>query len=325
VDVMEETTVKRLRDTCLAAWNRIDILHYNVGIYLSGGDAPILDIEAGAFSHILDVNLRGMLLAAKHILPVMREQRAGVIINVGSIAAIMTFPAVAYKTSKAGVVTLTEHIAIANAAYGIRANVILPGLIETPMAVEPELGRGVSREEVIAQRRKRIPLAGRGGLPWDGLGRQELTRRDQNPGDKSDDHDQRPGQCREAAGFHPQQPGDVRPLRYGHEGEAGSRVAEEGHAQRAERNRDDDRADRRPRDGQEPTVKAGPMEIGDLKGNGWPWPHAQLMIATVSACRPIVCTVRLRCPARSCGRIITRYSTPPRAAAATMASSIASQ
>jgi NAD(P)-dependent dehydrogenase (short-subunit alcohol dehydrogenase family) len=167
VDVTQESTLERLRDVCLAAWHRLDILHYNVGIYLAGGDAPILDIEAGAFSHVMDVNLRGMLLAAKHVLPVMREQRAGVITNVGSIAAIMTFPTVAYKTSKAGVVALTEHVAIANAAYGIRANVILPGLIETPMAVEPELGRGVSREEVIAQRKKRIPLKGRGGQPWD--------------------------------------------------------------------------------------------------------------------------------------------------------------
>lgn len=167
VDVTNESAVERMRDICLAAWGCLDILHYNVGIYLAGGDASILEIEAEAFSHIMDVNLRGMLLAAKHVLPPMRAQRAGVITNVGSIAAMMNFPTVAYKTSKAAVVTLTEHIAIANAEYGVRANVILPGLIDTPMAVQPELGHGASRDEVVAQRMKRVPLKGRGGQPWD--------------------------------------------------------------------------------------------------------------------------------------------------------------
>jgi NAD(P)-dependent dehydrogenase (short-subunit alcohol dehydrogenase family) len=97
----------------------------------------------------------------------MREQRAGVITNVASIAAVMNYPTVAYKTSKAGVIALTEHLAITNAEYGIRANVILPGLIDTPMAVEPQLGLGVRREDVVAQREDRVPLKGRAGKAWD--------------------------------------------------------------------------------------------------------------------------------------------------------------
>jgi NAD(P)-dependent dehydrogenase (short-subunit alcohol dehydrogenase family) len=167
VDVESEADLERLRDVCVSAFGRIDILHNNVGVSRGGGDAPVVEIAADAFSHVVDVNLRGMVLAAKHVLPLMRDQRAGVITNVSSIAAVMNYPTVAYKTSKAGVIALTEHLAITNAEYGIRANVILPGLIDTPMAVEPQLGPGVRREDVVAQREERVPLKGRAGRAWD--------------------------------------------------------------------------------------------------------------------------------------------------------------
>jgi NAD(P)-dependent dehydrogenase (short-subunit alcohol dehydrogenase family) len=167
VDVTDEPGIERMRDACLDEWGRVDILHNNVGIWLAGGDASILDIDAASFSHMFDVNLRGMALTAKHILPVMRAQRAGVITNVGSIAALMTFPTVAYKTTKAGVATLTEHIAIANAEYGIRANVILPGLIDTPMAVEHQISDGSGRDDIVAGRMERVPLKTRSGRAWD--------------------------------------------------------------------------------------------------------------------------------------------------------------
>lgn len=166
-DVKIEADLDRLRDACLAAWGRIDILHNNVGVSRAGGDASVTEITPEAFSNVLDINLRGMVLAAKHILPVMREQRAGVITNVASIAAVMNFPTVAYKTSKAAVIALTEHLAITNAEYGIRANTILPGLIDTPMAVEPRLGPGIRREDVVAAREEEVPLKGRGGKAWD--------------------------------------------------------------------------------------------------------------------------------------------------------------
>ena len=69
----------------------------------------------------------------------------------------------AYKTSKAGIIALTEHVAMGNAAHGIRANCILPGLINTPMAIEgysQQLGR--DREDVIAARHARVPMGAMG-------------------------------------------------------------------------------------------------------------------------------------------------------------------
>jgi NAD(P)-dependent dehydrogenase (short-subunit alcohol dehydrogenase family) len=149
-------------------WGRVDVLHNNVGISLAGGDAPVEEIDADAFDRITAVNLRGMVLACKHAIPVMREQGGGVIITISSIAAVINYPYVAYRTSKAGVIALTEQVAITNARYGIRANAILPGLMDTPMAVENRVGRGgATREEVVAQRNARVPLGARMGTAWD--------------------------------------------------------------------------------------------------------------------------------------------------------------
>jgi NAD(P)-dependent dehydrogenase (short-subunit alcohol dehydrogenase family) len=98
----------------------------------------------------------------------MREQRAGAIINVSSIAAVCATPIVAYKASKAGVNAYTQSLAIGNAKHGIRANVIMPGLMNTPMAVEGiASARGVSKEDLIRMRDALVPLGGKMGTAWD--------------------------------------------------------------------------------------------------------------------------------------------------------------
>ena len=74
----------------------------------------------------------------------------------------------AYKTSKAGVNALTHQIAMENAEYNIRANAILPGLMNTPMAVEGiSKARGIPREELISKRDKSVPLGAKMGTAWD--------------------------------------------------------------------------------------------------------------------------------------------------------------
>ena len=167
VDVTQEGDLARMVGVCSELWGGVDILHNNVGISREGGDASITEITPEAFTRITDINLRGMVLACKHALPVMREQGGGVIVNIASVAGRIDFPWIAYQTSKAGVVILTEHLAITNAKYGIRANAILPGLMDTPMAVEGQLRGGVTRDVVLAQRSARTPLKGRPGNAWD--------------------------------------------------------------------------------------------------------------------------------------------------------------
>jgi NAD(P)-dependent dehydrogenase (short-subunit alcohol dehydrogenase family) len=75
---------------------------------------------------------------------------------------------VAYKASKAAVNALTHSIATGNARYGIRANVIMPGLINTPMAIEGiSKARGIAKDDLISERNSRVPLGRKMGTAWD--------------------------------------------------------------------------------------------------------------------------------------------------------------
>ena len=167
-DVTDEQSVQETVARCVAEFGRVDILHNNVGASLGAGDAPVVDVSSEAFDNVVKVNLKSALLSTKHVLPAMRAQRSGVILYMSSIAAITDYPTIGYKTAKAGVIALMQNVAITNAPWGIRANAILPGLINTPMAIEPRIGRdGLSREEVVANRDAQVPLGGRMGSAWD--------------------------------------------------------------------------------------------------------------------------------------------------------------
>jgi NAD(P)-dependent dehydrogenase (short-subunit alcohol dehydrogenase family) len=167
-DATDENSLRELFLRCLDEWGRIDILHLNVGVSLAGGDAVITEIDGDAFDRVMTINLKSMVLACKLVLPIMREQQAGSITTISSIAALIDYAYISYKTSKAGVVALTQHVAITNARYGIRANVILPGLMNTPMAIENRIGvLAATREEVIARRDEQVPLRGKMGTAWD--------------------------------------------------------------------------------------------------------------------------------------------------------------
>lgn len=167
-DVTKESTLAAAMKTAHARWGRVDILHNNVGVSIAGGDAPLLEITEQAFDRICAINLRGTIMACKHVLPIMRRQRSGVIINISSIAAWEEYPFVTYKATKAAMIAFTQQVAIQNAEFGIRANVILPGLMDTPMAVDTRArASGKSRAEVAAQRDARVPLRKRMGTAWD--------------------------------------------------------------------------------------------------------------------------------------------------------------
>lgn len=167
-DVTSEDDIAAMVADCVRRWGRIDILHNNVGVSLGGGDAPVTEIEPEAFARIMAINLQGMVMTCKHAIPVMRRQGGGVITSISSAACVVDYPYIAYRASKAGVVSMTEHIAIRNAQYNIRANVILPGLMDTPMAIENRIGKeAATREEVIANRNARVPLGRRMGTAWD--------------------------------------------------------------------------------------------------------------------------------------------------------------
>ena len=168
-DVKSEEDLAAAVHATLEQWGRLDVLHYNVGVSLAGGDKDPMEISEEAFDNVNAINLRGFVMACKHALVPMRKQRDGVILGISSVAAVTTnYQTVAYKTSKAGMITYTEQIAQHNAEYGIRANIVLPGLMDTPMAVDTRAREwNQSREQIAAERDARVPLRRKMGSAWD--------------------------------------------------------------------------------------------------------------------------------------------------------------
>ena len=167
-DVTHEADIAAMVADACDRWERLDILHNNVGISVAGGDAEISKIEGEAFDRIMAINLKSMVLAIKHALPVMRGQQSGNIINISSTAAHEDYPWVTYKASKAAAKAMTEQVALQNAPHGIRVNCIQPGLMNTPMAVDARMDAwNMTREEVVAMRDAKVPLGGKMGTAWD--------------------------------------------------------------------------------------------------------------------------------------------------------------
>jgi len=167
-DVTSEEQVEIAIKSCVEQFGRLDILHNNVGASVALKDGSATELETDAFDQIYAVNLRGMWLPSKHALPVMREQNNGSIINISSMAVFSgSYPFVGYKTTKAAIIALTENIASTNAEYSIRANTVLPGLINTPMAIEARVTAGADRGELVAQRDGQVPLGRKMGTGWD--------------------------------------------------------------------------------------------------------------------------------------------------------------
>jgi NAD(P)-dependent dehydrogenase (short-subunit alcohol dehydrogenase family) len=165
-DATDQAACRDLMERVVAEHGRIDVLHNNVGI--GGGDAGPAHVEEDAWDRIMAVNLKSVVLPCKYVLPIMRRQQSGAITNVSSIAAVCSTPIVAYKASKAGVNAYTQSLAVGNAKHGIRANVIMPGLMNTPMAIEGiSQATGIPREKLIRQRDAQVPLQNKMGTAWD--------------------------------------------------------------------------------------------------------------------------------------------------------------
>lgn len=165
-DVTRSADCKAMVEATTTAFGALDILVNNVGI--GGNDGGPVSLEEDVWDRIQEVNLKAMYLSCKHALPVMRAQGSGSIVNISSIAATCSTGMLAYKTSKAGVNALTHAVAMGNARHGIRVNGIMPGLMDTPMAVDAAAEAiGVDRAEVAARRDAQVPLGGRQGTAWD--------------------------------------------------------------------------------------------------------------------------------------------------------------
>ncbi len=164
-DVTQETECAALNAACVDQYGRIDILHNNVGI--GAGDRGATSVTEEVWDRIFSTNVKAIMFTCKHVLPIMRGQGSGVITNISSVAAVCAVGLTAYKASKAALNAYTHALATGNARYGIRANVIMPGLMNTPMAIEGNVALGNDRDEVIARRDAQVPLRGKMGTGWD--------------------------------------------------------------------------------------------------------------------------------------------------------------
>ena len=164
-DVTDEAQCQAITATCIERYGRIDVLHNNVGI--ATHDSGPTSITEAVWDQIFDVNLKAIMFTCKHALPVMRQQKGGSIINISSIAAICEMGLVSYKASKAALNAYTHTLATGGAKFGIRANVIMPGLMDTPMAIEGYVAAGYERQSLIEKRNASVPLGGEMGTAWD--------------------------------------------------------------------------------------------------------------------------------------------------------------
>jgi NAD(P)-dependent dehydrogenase (short-subunit alcohol dehydrogenase family) len=164
-DVTDEAQCEAIAAVCVERYGRIDVLHNNVGI--GRGDRGVTSMSEAAWNEIFATNVTSVMLTCKHAVPVMRSQGGGAITNISSVAAVCAVGIVAYKSSKAALNAYTHALATANARYGVRANVISPGLMNTPMAIEGNVAAGRDRQQVIEERNARVPLGGQMGSAWD--------------------------------------------------------------------------------------------------------------------------------------------------------------
>ncbi len=164
-NIMREAECQALVAAAVAAFGRIDILHNNVGG--GGGDGPPEALAEDRFDFIMTLNIKAMWMTIKHVLPVMRAAGGGAIINISSLASLAPAGILAYELSKAAVNKLTTTIAAQNARDQIRCNAILPGLIDTPMAIQGWAGlTGEAQAELRRKRNARVPM-GHMGSAWD--------------------------------------------------------------------------------------------------------------------------------------------------------------
>ena len=157
VDVSREDDTLRMAEATLDAFGRIDVLVNNAAIYLSIHRRPFYEISAEEWDRVTAVNVKGVFLCAKAVLPAMREQGGGKIINISSNTVMAGTPNfLHYVASKAALIGMTRSMARELGGYGINVNAIAPGLVEHEgQTVPPEIS--ASRVNARSIKRRQTP------------------------------------------------------------------------------------------------------------------------------------------------------------------------
>ena len=157
-DVTYSPNCEAMVAKAVSLWGRLDILDNNVGIGVGGS---VVEVDESDWDRVMEVNVKGMMLASKHAVPAMAANGGGSIINISSIAALRPSRLTPYAASKGAVISLTYAMAVDHAREAIRVNCIMPGPVYTPMVY----AGGMSDE--LRERRKNASLLQVEGEGWD--------------------------------------------------------------------------------------------------------------------------------------------------------------
>jgi NAD(P)-dependent dehydrogenase (short-subunit alcohol dehydrogenase family) len=163
-DVSTSAGARRLVEAALDHYGGVDILVNSQGIQRYGN---VEDTEESLWDEVLSINLKSMYLTARHAIPEMRQRGGGAIVNIASVQGLATQTAVAaYSTSKAAIIGLTRTLAVDYAKEHIRANVVLPASVDTPMLREAaDLWRGEQTNDAMIDDWGKMHPLGRVGRP----------------------------------------------------------------------------------------------------------------------------------------------------------------
>jgi NAD(P)-dependent dehydrogenase (short-subunit alcohol dehydrogenase family) len=167
-DVSRAADVDRAVEAVLGRFGRIDVLHNNVGIARL---TPIEEIGEEEWDRVLAINLKSLMLTCRRVLPAMVRQGKGAIVNISSIAGIRDsgVPYITYSTSKGAILAFTRTLALQYAKKGIRANCVLPGLMNTPLihaGLQSAYSKAADSAEMVKRRDAQCPM-GHMGDAWD--------------------------------------------------------------------------------------------------------------------------------------------------------------
>ena len=137
VDISVEADAQAMVEVAIKKYGRVDVLYNNAGI-MPEADHSVLDTPVDVWDQVMAVNVRGVYLACKYVIPQMLENGSGSIINISSFVSLLgcSVPQDAYTASKGAIVALTRSLAVQFAPRGIRTNAILPGPVETPLLMD---------------------------------------------------------------------------------------------------------------------------------------------------------------------------------------------
>ncbi len=167
-DVASAKDVDRVVGETVKRYGRVDVLHNNVGIVKL---VPIEEITEAEWDRVMTINLKSIMLTCRRVLPEMVRHSKGAIVNIASIAGIRDsgVPYITYSTSKGAILAFTRTIALQYAKKGIRANCVLPGLMNTPMVhagLQAAYSATANTDEMLRRRDAQCPM-GHMGDAWD--------------------------------------------------------------------------------------------------------------------------------------------------------------